>query len=217
MQISAFLVSLDFTPLDAISQCPSTAWVGDAVRLFLGSHPQFLYVGGTWRHHHTPVQGSILVAKFKLICTRKIQKVIVLLHLPPQTVGIPLNTTSWVPPQHHALRSQWHRREQEHSQVRDWAQKAPWIARIQDWTLNQPQVLCSNPQTILPPLFSPGSLTITLLYFGLIPIAKSSRSVSNPADEMQIILTWQHMIHSVWLHSGQERGLHRCKELFMIV
>lgn len=88
--------------------------------------------------------------------------------------------------------------------------KTLWITRIQDWTLNRFQVLCSNPQTILPPLFSPGSPITTLLYFGLIPIAKST----NPADETQISVTWQHMIHSVLLHSGQERGLHHCREVF---
>lgn len=93
-----------------------------------------------------------------------------------------------------------------------WAQQTSQIPRIQDWTLNWFQAWISNPQTKLPPLFFPGSLIATLLYFGWIPMAKSS----NPADETQISITWQHMIYSVWLHSGQERGLHHCRELFRI-
>lgn len=51
-------------------QCPSTAQVGDAVGLVpvltLSWTLRFLYAGGTWRHHHPPIQGSISVAKFKL-------------------------------------------------------------------------------------------------------------------------------------------------------
>lgn len=116
------------------------------------------------------------------------QKVpIILHHLPHQAAGVP-PTTCKLAKHLHAPRS-WQMTEWEQNQVMDWAQKTPWITMIQNRAVNWLQALCSNPQTILPPLFSPGSLSTTLLYFGLIPIAKSARSISNPADETQISIT----------------------------
>lgn len=136
--------------------------------------------------------------------TCNMKEMMILHHFASQTEGIAPNSCG----------SAGHCYKNTVTKRMDWAQRMPWVNRIQHWTLNWFQVFCSNSQTVLPS-FSPVSLATTLWYFGLIPIAKSPRSVSNPSDETQTSLPWQPVIHSVLLCSGRSVGC-MAAELFMI-